>query len=361
MMQDYKMKTAWFIVLTAGMLLRAETPQGNAQGAKPVQAAAPSKYVIAHKFPIAGNDGWDFILADETKGRLFVSHGTQVQVVDEKTGKLLGTVPDTKGVHGIAIVPDLNRGFTSNGKDTSVTVFDLETYATLGKIRTTGNNPDAILYDPFSRLVFTFNGKSSNATVIDPKTNSVIATIALEGKPEVPVSDGKGTLFVNLEDQNRVTTLDTKTKKVLGTFSIAPGESPSGMAIDLEDQRLFIVCENKLMIVADSKTHEVVALVPIGDKVDGVAFDPVLKRAYASNGEGTVTVVQETDKDHFKVLETVATQKGARTIALDAKTHHIFLPTAEFGAPPEPTTENPKPRPAIKPGTFVVIDVEPST
>jgi YVTN family beta-propeller protein len=314
-------------------------------------AAAPAHSKIAHKFHADGNDGWDFLTVDEGTGRLFISHGTQVQVMDEKDGRLLGTIPDTKGVHGIALAPGLNKGFISNGKDTSVTVFDLKTLATIGKVRVTGINPDAILFDPSSQDVFAFNGKTSNVTVIDASTGAVVATIPLEGKPEVAVSDGAGSVYVNLEDKSMVAAIDAKAKKVTGSWPIAPGESPSGLAIDLLKGRLFMVCENKLMVVFDLKTHKVLASLPIGDKVDGVGYDPIKKRAYASNGEGTLTIVQEDVKGDYKVLETLPTQRGAKTIAVDNKTQHVFMSTAEM----------PKPRPTVKPGTFVILDVEPST
>ncbi len=321
--------------------------------------AAPSRYKIANRFHLPGEDRWDYLKADADGGRVFVSHGTQTQVMDEKSGRLLGTIPDTKGVHGIALAGKRRKGYLSNGKDTSVTVFDLKTLATLGKIKVTGGNPDAILYDDFSGQVFTFNGKSGNATVIDPAADTVIATIELGGKPEEGAGDGKGHIYLNLEDKNAIAVIDAGTRKITRTFSMAPGEGPSGIAMDTEGNRLFSVCENKLLIVLDPASGKVVATVPIGAGVDGVVFDPGLKRIYASNGEGTLTVVQERDKDHFAVLETFPTQKGARTIALDPHTHHLFLSTAEFGPAPVPSAENPKGRPPVKPNSFTVLDVAP--
>ena len=213
------------------------------------------------------------------------------------------------------------------------------------KINVTGKNPDAILYDEFTHRVFVYNGKTSNATVIDAKTNKIIGTIKLEGKPEESVTDGKGKIYLNIEDKSKQCVIDAKTLKVLNTWSVEPGDEPSGLAIDNENHILFAVCGNKLMVITDALTGKVITTFPIGDRVDGVAFDNVKKCAYSSNGDGTVTVVKEESKSQFKVLENIATQKGARTIAISNKTHHIYLPTAEFGPTPEPTKENPKTTP----------------
>jgi YVTN family beta-propeller protein len=314
---------------------------------------AQSNYKIINRIHLEGDGGWDYLTADQSTGRLYVSHSTVAQVVDLKTGKLVGTIPDTKGIHGIAIAADLNKGFTSNGRDTTVTVFDLKTLEVTARIKVTGRNPDAILYDPFSQKLFTFNGRSSNATVIDAKTNSVVATIPLDGKPEFSVTDGKGKVFVNIEDKSLITVINAITLKVDQKWSIAPGEEPSGLALDNETHRLFSVCGNKLMVVSDAEAGKVITTLPIGDGCDGVAFDPAFKLIYSSNGEGTITVMQEENKDSYKVLETVPTQKGARTITLDKTTHHLFLSTAEFEA--APAGENR--RPPMKPGTFVVLEI----
>ena len=324
----------------------------------PAQTSA-SHYKIANKIRIEGDGGWDYLTVDDSTGRLFVSHGAIVQVIDTKTGKLVGTIPNTIGVHGIALAHDLNKGFISNGKDSSVTVFNLKTLEFITKLPVTGRNPDAILYDTFSHLVFAFNGKTANATAIDAKTNTVIATIMLDGKPEFPATDGKGTIYDAIEDKSLVDVINAKTLKVQGKWPIAPGEEPTGMAIDNENHRLFIGCSNKIMVIADAQSGKVITTVPVGDHCDGVAFDPDNKRVYSSNGDGTLTVVQEQSKDTFTVIENVVTKKGARTIALDGKTHHLFLPTAEFGPASAPTAENPKPRPSIKPNSFVILEVEP--
>jgi DNA-binding beta-propeller fold protein YncE len=325
----------------------------------PVAQTPASHYRIANRFALDGDGGWDYLAVDESAGRLFVSHGTLVQVVDEKTGKVLGAIPDTKGVHGIAIAGDLNKGFTSNGRDTSVIMFDLKTLAVLSKVTVTGSNPDAIIYEPVSHMVFAFNRSSSNATAIDAKTGKVAATIALDGGPEFSAVDGKGNVFVNIEDKSLLCRIDAKTLKVVDKWPLAPGESPSGLAIDAAGHRLFSVCHNKLMIVVDAQSGKVVASLPIGERVDGAGFDPVNKRAYSSNGDGTLTVVQDEGKDKYTVLENVVTQKGARTMVVDARTHHVFLPTAEYGPAPEATADNPHPRPVVKPGSFVLLDVEP--
>ncbi|HYV93306.1 MAG TPA: YncE family protein [Chitinophagales bacterium] len=318
-----------------------------------------SQYKIVNTFHIDGDDWWDYLTMDEATERLFISHGTQVQVLDVNKGKVIGTIPDTKGVHGIALAPDLNKGFTSNGSDSSVTVFNLTTLAVSKKIKVTGTGPDAILYDPFTHRVFTFNGRSSNVTVIDANKNKVIGTIPLDGKPEFAVTDGQGKLFVNIEDKIEVSLINPSTMKVEQTWSLGLCESPSGMAMDKVNHLLFIVCDNKLMTIMNSQTGKVIRRLPIGEHPDGCAFDPVLMRAYSSNGDGTLTVVQEEAANKFSVLENITTQKGARTITLDLKTHHLYLSAAEYLPAPAPTTDNPNPRPAIKPDTFVVIEIEP--
>jgi YVTN family beta-propeller protein len=315
---------------------------------------AQSNYKLANKFHVEGAGGWDYISVDEANSRIFVSHATVAQAIDTKTGKLAGTIPDTKGIHGIAIAADLNKGFTSNGRDSSVTVFNLNTLAVIEKVKVTGKNPDAILYDPFSQKLFTFNGGSANTTVIDAKSNKVIATIALDGKPEFSVTDGKGNVYVNIEDKNKISVINVNTLKVSQSWPIAPGDEPSGLALDNKNHRLFSVCGNKMMIVTNAETGKIVATLPIGDRCDGVAFDPTYNRAYSSNGEGTITVVQEVDANTFKILETIQTQPGARTIAVDKTTHHLYLPTAEYEAAPAGV----KSRPAIKPNSFMVLDIE---
>jgi len=322
-----------------------------------VQAQTNPTYKVIKKISVAGDAGWDFLTVDEVGQHLFLSHGNVVNVVDLKTDKTIATIEDTRGVHGIAIANDVNKGFITNGKDTSITVFDLKTFTALDKIKIKGLNPDAILYDAFTHHVFSFNAKSNDATVIDAKTNKIIETIKFDGNPEVAVTNGKGAIYVNIEEKSTIVVIDAKTLKIKNTWSLAPGEEPTGLAIDAKTDRLFSVCANKLMVIVNAENGKVITTLPIGEGTDGVAFDEQKKCAYSANGEGTITVVKEENENTFKVLETVATQKGARTIALNSTTHQLYVPTAEYGERPAPTTENPKPRAKIKPNSFVVLVV----
>lgn len=308
-------------------------------------------YLILNRIHLEGDGGWDYLTADAQNNRLFVSHSTMVQVVDLEKGELLATIADTKGVHGIALAADLNKGFISCGKDSSVVVFDLTSYKVIERVKVTGANPDAILYDPYKKIVFTFNGRSSDATVLDAVSNKVIATIPLAGKPEFAASDKNGKVYINIEDKSLVTVINTNTLKVENSWSLAPGEEPSGLALDNETHRLFMVCSNKLMVVMNALTGKVITTLPIGDRCDGVAFDPETKRAFSSNGDGTMTVVQESADDTYTVVENIVTQKGARTISCNPLTHRLYLPTAEFEAPVGNA------RPAIKTGTFVILEL----
>ena len=314
-------------------------------------STAQSGYKIARHIPLEGDGFWDYLTVDEPTQRLFVSHGTQVQVVDLVTGKLVGAITDLKGVHGIAFAPEANKGYITGGRDTLVTVFDLKTLAVLGKIKVTGVNPDAILYDPFSHHIITFNHNGKSATVIDPMTDKALATIPLDGEAEFGVSDGKGTIYVNLEDKSEVAVINATTMKVEQNWPTAPGEEPTGLAYDAENQRLFSVCDEK-MVVLDAKSGKVLQTVPIGGGTDGGAYDPATHRAFSSNGEGSVTVMDASTAE-CKVLQTLTTQRGARTITLDHTTHRLYLPTAEFEATPAANG-----RPAAKAGSFVVLEVE---
>jgi len=324
-----------------------------------VNAQTDQPHRISKKINVTGDGSWDLLTVDESTQRVFLSHGSVVNVVDIKTAQLVGTIENTKGVHGIAIASDLKKGFTTNGKDTSVTIFNSETFAIIEKVKIAGINPDAILYDAFTQRVFIFNGRSNDATVMDAKTNKVIETIKLDGRPELCANDDKGTIFVNIEDKSTITVIDATTLKIKNVWSIAPGAEPTGLAFDSKTNRLFSVCDNLLMIVVDAANGKVIAQLPIGEGCDGVVFDSEKKYIYASNGgDGTITVVKEENENTFKVIETVTTQKGAKTIALSKSTHRLFLPTAEFGEKPPATKENPRTRPAIKPNTFVVLVVE---
>ena len=318
-------------------------------------AQATKGYKVVDRVKIGGEGGWDYLIADTAAKRLYMSHGTQVIVFDTKANIVIGEIPNTIGVHGIALAPKLGRGYTSNGRTSSVTVFDLATLKILDSIKLESKNPDAILYEPVSNRVFTFNGGSSNATAIDPARNKVIGTIALKGKPEFAVTDLKGRVFVNIEDKSLITAFDPNTLKVLDEWSLAPGEEPSGLAIDRDHNRLFSVCGNKMMIVLDAISGKVVASVPTGSGTDAAAFDPQTHLAFASNGDGTLTVIHEDSPDAFTVLGNVQTQPRSRTMALDEATHKVYLSGALFKPAPAPTTDQPRPRPQMEPGSFMVI------
>jgi YVTN family beta-propeller protein len=311
-------------------------------------------YRLLKKHVIGGTGGWDYISVDGIRQRLYVSHGTRVVVLDEVTGDSIGNISHTNGVHGIAIVSPLGKGYTSNGRSNSCTVFNLADNKVIAEIKT-GENPDAIFYDEYSRKVFVFNGRSNNATVIDPATDQVLATIPLGGKPEAGVSDGKGKVFVNIEDRNEVLKIDAATYKVENRFKLDGGEEPAGLAIDRRTGRLFVGCANKLMVVIDT-TGKMIAKLPIGEGSDGVAFDPEFKLAFSSNGEGSLTVVSELSADKFAVVQTLQTEARGRTLTLDPRTHHIFIPTADFKVV-APTTANPKPRPEAVSGSFRVLEI----
>ena len=318
-----------------------------------------SGYTIVKKIHLPETTWWDYLSCDALTGRLFVSRGTMVQVVNSGNGKLVATIPHTEGVHGIALANDLSKGFISDGRDSSVTVFNLKTLKVIGKISVTGRDPDAILYDPYTQRVFTCNGDAGNSTVIDAKTDKVLGTIKLSGSPEASASDDHGRVYINIENNSQIDEINPRTMEVENVWSLAPGDHPSGLAIDVRNHILFSVCHNKLMVIVDALKGKVLATLPIGGRVDGAAFDPVLRRAYSSNGEGTLTVVQEEGKNRFKVVDQFPTQLGARTIALDTKTHHLYLSTAEFNPPPGPTADNPHPRPTMKENSFVILDVAP--
>jgi DNA-binding beta-propeller fold protein YncE len=293
--------------------------------------AAGTGYHILNEIKIGGEGGWDYLTVDSAARRLYVSHATHVVVVDIDKNTVVGDIPDTPGVHGIAIAPDLNKGFISNGRGNNVTIFDLKTLKTTGTVATE-MNPDSIRYDPVSKRVFAFNGRSRSATAIDAKTDKAVATIMLPGKPEFSVADGKGKVYANIEDTSEIVEIDAAQAKVLKKFALAGCEGPSGLAIDAKARRLFSVCGNRVMAVSDPDKGAVVTTVPIGAGSDGVAFDPGTGYAISSNGDGTLTIVQQTG-GKYDVVENIATEAAARTIALDEKTHRVYLPTAAYGAP----------------------------
>jgi DNA-binding beta-propeller fold protein YncE len=315
-------------------------------------------YHVVDRIPLAGEGGWDYLTVDVAARRLYVSRSTHVAVIDIDRDSVVGDIPNTAGVHGIAIAADLGRGFTSNGRDSTVTIFDLKTLAPLSTVVVTGRNPDAIAYDRVSQRVFTFNGGSANATALDARTGAVVGTITLGGKPEFAVSDGRGRMYVNIEDKSEVVAFDPRTLAVQAHWPLAPCEEPTGLAIDRPHRRLFAVCGNRMMAVLDADQGRVLATLPIGGGTDGAAFDSTTQLAFSSNGEGTVTVVREESPDSFRVVETDSTQRGARTIALDPKTHRIYMTTAQFGPPPAPTPDRPRPRPSIIPGSVTVLVLE---
>jgi DNA-binding beta-propeller fold protein YncE len=318
------------------------------------QAAKPGGYHLLTKIEVGGEGGWDYLIADSNAHRLYVSHSTRVVVIDTATDKVIGEISNTNGVHGIAFAEKLGRGFISNGRDNSVTIFDLKTLKALDTVKVE-KNPDCILFDPATDRVFAFNRGSSNVTAIEAATGKTMGTIELGGHPEFATSDGKGMIFVNLDDKSEVVAIDSKKLTANARWSVAPGEDPSGMAIDRKTHRLFIVCGNEKMIVMNALTGKVVSDLPVGEGTDAAAFDPDTKLAFSSNGSGSLSVVKENSKDKFSVVETITTQRGARTMAVDTKTHKVYLATAQFGEAPAATPEHPRPRAPIVPNSFVVL------
>ena len=326
----------------------------------PVFAAGPGGYHIVHRFPIGGAGGWDILTLDPGTRRLYFGRGDRMQVVDVGTGKLVGELSGTPGIHAVALAPDLGRGFTSNGRDSSVTIFDLKSLKFIARVQTNGQNPDMILYEPRSKRVFSFNGRSHDTTAIDAATGAVVGTLDLAGKPEFAVADGHGGIFVNLEDSSAVVRFDATSLEVTARWPLAPGEEPTGIAFDADHQRLFSACSGSKMIVSDPRAGRVVGEFPIGTGVDGAAFDTKTSLAFSPNGgDGTLSVIHQDGPDRYRVVETVTTQRGARTIALDPKSHHVYLAAAEYGEAPAATAENPHPRRPMVPGSFVILDLAP--
>ena len=307
---------------------------------------------IINTFHIASTGGWDYLEPGPVNDWLYISHGTQVNIINKKTGDSVGVIENTTGVHGIAFDVANKKGFTSNGRLNTVSVFDMNSNKVLAQIAV-GQNPDAIIYEPFSKKIITCNGRSKNLSIIDPVQNTVIDSVDVGGKPETPVSDGQGKLFVNIEDKNEIVVIDTKTFKVLNHWSIAPGESPTGLAMDKTTKRLFAGCE-KLLMVIDANNGAVIDKIIIGDGCDGVAFDAVTKNIYTANGsDGTLSVIHEENASKFILVENIATKKSARTITLDNQTHLIYLPAADL----EPMEPGQKGRPKMKAGTFQILVV----
>src|SRR5271157_66840 len=327
-------------LLTAGLLIAT--------------AFAAEGYKVLNKIKIGGSGGWDYVALDNTNRRIYASHGTAVEVVDPDAGKVVGQIPQLHGVHGIAIAPELNKGFITNGQSKSVTVFDLKTLAKLGE-PATGTNPDAVCYEPKTQRVFTFNGGSNDSTVIDAKTNEIVATLPLNGKPEFCVADGAGKLYNNLEDKSEVIEIDAAKPTVTRRVSLAPAEGPSGLAIDVKNKKLFSVCDNKMMAVTDIATMKVIATPAIGTGPDAAGFDPGLGLAFSSNGDGTLTIVKLVN-GKYETTDTVTTERGARTMTVDPKLHRVYLLAAEYGPTPE-AKEGKKGRPPVLPDSFHVLVV----
>jgi DNA-binding beta-propeller fold protein YncE len=322
------------------------------------QAAGTPHYRITQQLPLPGDEGWDYLIYEQGGHRLFVSHGSRVLVIDADKLRVVGEIPDTPGVHGIALAPELNRGYVSAGRSGVVVVFDLKSLARLKEIKVTGENPDAILYDPATRRVFTFNGRGRNATAIDATTEQVIGTIALDAKPEFAATDGKGHVYVNLEDKNSLAALDPKKLSVSSVWPLTGCEEPSGLALDAARGHLMPVCGNKVMPVVDAATGQQLGSAPIGDGPDAAGYDPGTGLAFASCGEGTLTVVRIAPSGRPEVVQKATTQRGARTMALDLEKHRVFSITADFSPPPPATAEQPHPRPAIVPESVRLLVLE---
>ncbi|MGO8790015.1 MAG: YncE family protein [Terriglobia bacterium] len=325
----------------------------GAFSARPL-TAADANYRLLKKVVLGGEGFWDYLTCDSDARRVYISRGTHVMVVDADNYTVVGDIPGTDGVHGIALAPELGRGFTSNGRTNTVTIFDLKTLKVLGTAPT-GEGPDAIVYDPASKRVFTLNGHGGSATAIDAASGKPAGTVTLGGRPEFAAADGQGHIYNNLEDKSEIIQIDSQKLTVTARWPLAPCEEPSGLAMDTAHRRLFVGCHNQMMAVVDADSGKVVATPAIGQGVDANRFDPGTQLAFSSNGDGTLTVVHEDSPEAFTPVASVATQRGARTMALDRKTHNVFLVTAEFGPPPAATAEHPHPRPQAVPGSFTLL------
>jgi YVTN family beta-propeller protein len=322
------------------------------------QAADGAKLRVLQRWQLGGEGGWDYLTVDPVKERLFISRGTRVDVVSVRSGKLIGSIADTQGVHGIALSAALNRGYTSNGRANSVSAFDLDSLKVVQEMKVPGSNPDAILYEPVGRHVFTFNGASKDVTVLDAPTLAVVATIPVPDKPEFAVDGGRGEIFVNIEsDPGQIAVIDAAKLTVKAIWPLPGCNSPTGLAIDRAHRRLFSVCDGKVMAVTDTSSGRQVALIPIGEHPDAAAFDERRGIVYSSNGDGTLSVIHQDAADRYSVAATVPTQRGARTMALDSKTGKVYLVTADFGPAPAATAAQPRPRPAPIANSFVVLEV----
>lgn len=315
--------------------------------------AADSGYHIIKRLKVGGEGGWDYLTVDESARRLYISRSTHVMIIDLDSDKVVGDIPDTPGVHGIAIAPELNRGFTSNGKADTSTIFDLKTLKVLGTVKT-GGNPDAIIYDPASKKVFVFNGRSKDTTIFDGATGKVKHTIPLGGKPEYAAADGKGKVFVNIEDTNEVVEISTLKKHTLRRFPLKSCDEPAGMGLDAKHDIVFSGCHNKTMTVLDAKSGKVIATLPTGEKTDGNGYDAGTGYAFSSNGDGTLSIARETSPGEYEVVENITTQRGSKTMAVDPKTHNVYVPAAKFDQPTEAQAGS-KQRPMMVKDSFEVL------
>src|ERR1700691_4854413 len=321
-------------------------------------SAAAQNYHVADQWKLGGEGGWDYLLIDAAAHRLYVTHNSRVEVVDTTTGKPIGAITGLKSTHGVALNPDGTTGYISDGAGNAIVVFNRADYSIQATVPT-GTNPDGITFEPVTKTVWAFNGRSGNVSVLDTASNKIVDTTPLPGKPEFPQVDGQGSVFVNIEDKNEIVKLDAASRKPVATWPLPGCESPSGMAIDVVKHRLFAVCDGGKMAVVDYDAGKVLGLAAIGDSPDAAAFDPKHGLAFSSNGgDGTLTIV-DTGKPGFPVLQTVETEKGARTMAFDALTGRVYLATAEFGPPPAATDAMPHPRRSVVPNSFKIIVVEP--
>src|SRR5271165_559018 len=337
-------KSRWIYLLAAGFALSMMARTTIAQ----------EPYRVTDQWKVGGDTGWDYLAVDPKSKLLYVTHGNHVLVIDTGTGKVQSDITGLKGTHGVAFDTSGKFGYITDGGANEVVVFDRKTNAIVDRVPA-GTNPDGIVFEPVTQTVWAFNGRSKNVTVIDGSTHKVVATVALPGKPEFPVADGKGSVYDNIEDLSQIVHIDAKSHTVLAAWPIAPCEGPAGLAIDREHARRFAVCDGKKMAVVDANSGKVVATPAIGEGPDAAGFDAKYQLAFSSNGEGTLSVVHEDSPDSYKVLQTLSTKRGARTMTLDEVSDKIYVVTADFGPRPAATPDNPRPRPSILPGSFVVM------
>ena len=326
-------------------------------GVSAVAMATPAAagYRLLQTIPVLGDDGWDHPTVDSAARRLYVTHGTHVVVIDVDSGRLVGKIDNTPGVHFTVIDPELDHGFISNGGAARLTIFNTKTLATIGEVKSTGENPGPTVFDPATKRIFTFNLKTHNATVVDSKEGKVVGAFDLGGRPELVGADAKGNVFVNLVQKNVVLQINARNMTPGQTWPVTPCQGPRTMAVDQTNGRLFIGCANRRMVILDSNNGHVIGSVPIGSGPDDSAYDPETRLIYTSNGDGTVSVIQQESPDKYSVIETIKTAPGARNMALDLKTKKIFLPLSDRGPPPPPTAQTPNPRGAFIPGTFRIL------